>query len=153
MATRVTFSTVLRGSDGNATGIQVPDEVVAQLGAGRRPPVIVTVNGYEYRNTLAVMGGETWVGVSAAHRAASGLVAGQPIEVTLEVDPAPRTVDVPDDLAAALDAEPAARATFDGLSNSNKKWHVLNVEGTKNPATRQRRIEKSVATLREGRPR
>ena len=152
-AAKVMFSTVLVQSDGNATGIRVPDDAVAALGAGRRPPVVVTVNGYRYRNTLAVMGGETWVGVSAEHRAASGLVGGQAIEVTLEVDTAPRTVEVPADLAAALDAEPAARATFDAMSTSNKRWHVDQVTGAKTEETRARRIAKQVEMLREGRAR
>jgi uncharacterized protein YdeI (YjbR/CyaY-like superfamily) len=102
---------------------------------------------------VAVMGGTYMVGVSNEHRAASGLAAGDEVDVELVLDTAPRTVDVPDDFAAALDAEPAARATFDKLSNSNKGWHVSSIEGAKSDETRQRRIEKSVAALREGRPR
>ena len=149
----VTFHTILVQTGATATGIRVPEEAVAALGAGRRPAVRVTVNGYTYRNTLAVMGGETWVGVSAEHRAASGLAGGQAIDVTLELDTAPRVVEVPDDLAAALDAEPAARATFDGLSTSNRSWHVLQVTGAKTAETRERRIIRSVEMLREGRAR
>jgi uncharacterized protein YdeI (YjbR/CyaY-like superfamily) len=60
---------------------------------------------------------------------------------------------VPDDLAAALDAEPAARRTFDGLSYSLQRFHVESVTGAKTEETRQRRIAKSVATLRDGRAR
>jgi hypothetical protein len=149
----VSFSTTLAATGGTATGIRIPEEVVTALGGGRRPAVWVTVNGYRYRNTLAVMGGETWVGVSAAHREAGGLTAGEAIEVTLELDTEPRTVEVPADLAAALDAEPAARATFDGLSLSLKRYHVDQVQGAKSAETRARRIERSVATLREGRAR
>ena len=150
---RVTFSTTLVQTGGNATGIHVPDEAVAALGAGRRPPVWVTVNGYRYRNTLAVMGGETWVGVSAEHRAASGLRGGDAIEVTLEVDSEPRTTDVPQDLAAALDAVPAARSMFDGLSPSLKRYHVDQVTGAKTPETRERRIARAVETLAAGKQR
>ncbi|MEX1171971.1 MAG: YdeI/OmpD-associated family protein [Chloroflexota bacterium] len=91
--------------------------------------------------------------LAAEHRTAAGVSAGDEINVDLELDTAPRDVEVPADFAAALEAEPSACATFDGLSNSNKKWHVLNIEGAKSDETRQRRIEKSVATLREGRPR
>lgn len=91
--------------------------------------------------------------LAAEHRSAAGVAAGDEIDVDLESDTAPRDVEVPSDFAAALDAEPAARTTFDGLSNSNKKWHVLNIVGAKSDETRQRRVEKSVATLREGRPR
>lgn len=147
------FHTTLYQSDGNATGIRVPDEVVEALGKGKRPPVMVTINGYTYRNTIAVMGGEYWVGVSAQHRAGAGVAGGDDIDVDIQLDTAPREVAVPADLAAALDAEPTARATFDALSNSNKGYHVLQVEGAKTPETRQRRIEKAVAVLREGRPR
>lgn len=147
------FRTVLEQTGKTTTGIRVPDDVVASLGAGKRPPVRVTVNGYTYRNTIAVMDGGFMVGVSAEHRAAAGVAGGDEIDVDIELDTAPREVAVPDDFAAALDAEPAARRTFDALSYSNRSWHVLSVEGAKTPETRARRIAKSVETLREGRPR
>ena len=147
------FRTTILGTGKNAAGIEIPDEVVAGLGAGKRPPVRVTINGYTYRNTVAVMGGVYMVGVSAEHRAAAGLAAGDEVDVDLELDTAPREVAVPDDFAAALDADPEAKRTFDGLSYSNRSWHVLSIEGAKTAETRQRRIEKSIATLHEGRPR
>ena len=147
------FRTTLLQADGNATGIVVPPEVVESLGAGKRPAVTVTINGYSYRNTIAVMGGEYMVGVSAAHRAGAGVAGGDELDVDIELDTAPRVVVVPDDLAAALDAEPEARRTFDALSYSNKSWHVLQVEGAKTDETRQRRIAKSVDILRQGKPR
>jgi hypothetical protein len=148
------FRTTLEGAGKTATGFRVPAEVVAALGKGKRPPVVVTLNGtYTYRNTVAVYGDEYLLGVSAEHRAGAGVAAGDALDVDLELDTAPREVTVPPDLAAALDADPKARATFDGLSYSNRSWHVLNVEGTKNPETRQRRIDKSIATLHEGKPR
>jgi hypothetical protein len=147
------FRTTLLQAGKTATGIRVPDEVVEALGAGKRPPVRVTINGYTYRNTIAVMGGEYMVGVSAEHRAGAGVVGGDEIDVDMELDTAPREVSLPPDFAAALDAEPAARRTFDALSNSNKGWHVSSIEGAKTDETRQRRIEKSIAALREGRPR
>lgn len=147
------FHTTILQSGKTATGIVVPEEVVEALGSGRRPPVRVTINGYTYRNTIAVMGGEYMVGVSAEHRAGAQVAGGDEVDVEVELDRAPREVTVPDDLAAALDAEPAARATFDGLSYSNRSWHVLQVTGAKTDETRQRRIAKSVETLRDGRPR
>ena len=147
------FRTTIHQSDGTATGIRVPDEIVEGLGAGKRPPVRVTINGYTYRNTIAVMGGEFWVGVSAQHRAGAGVAGGDEVDVDIELDSAPREVTVPADFAAALDAEPPARRTFDGLSYSNRQWHVLQVEGAKTDETRQRRIARSVATLGEGRAR
>jgi uncharacterized protein YdeI (YjbR/CyaY-like superfamily) len=99
------------------------------------------------------MGGAYMVGVNAEHRAAAGVAGGDQVDVEIELDTAPREVSVPDDLAAALDAEPEARRTFDGLSYSNKSWHVLQVTGAKTDETRQRRIAKSVGILKEGRAR
>jgi antitoxin component of MazEF toxin-antitoxin module len=147
------FRTMILQSGRTATGIQVPDEVVQALGAGKRPAVKVTVNGYTYRSTVAVMGGASMISLSAEHRAAAGVAGGQEVEVDIDLDTAPREVSVPADLAAALDAEPAARRTFDGLSYSNKSWHVLQVEGAKTEETRQRRIARSVDILKQGRAR
>lgn len=147
------FHTTLLQSGPTATGIQVPEEVVEALGGGKRPPVKVTINGYTYRSTIAVMGGAYMVGVNADNRAAAGVKGGDELDVEIELDTEPRTVEAPPDLAAALDAEPAARATFDALSNSNKSWHLYQLSSAKTDETRQRRIEKSIAALREGRPR
>src|SRR3954451_9563585 len=71
------FETTLAAS-GNNTGIVVPDGVIERLGAGKRPPVVVDVNGHEYRSTVAVMGGRYLIGFPAAHRAATGLAGGDP---------------------------------------------------------------------------
>ncbi|WP_246205523.1 YdeI/OmpD-associated family protein [Agromyces salentinus] len=120
--------------------------MIEALGAGRKPPVVVTVNGFEYRSTVAVMGGRYLIGFSADKRAQTGIRGGDPIVVDLEVDTAPRTVEVPDDLAAALEAS-GGRAAFDALSPSARKAHVTNVEAAKAPETRQRRIEAIVAKL------
>jgi hypothetical protein len=147
------FRTTIVQSGKTTTGIQVPDEVMEALAAGKRPAVMVTVNGYRYRSTVASMGGAAMISLSAEHRAGAGVSGGDEVEVDLELDTAPREVDVPPDLAAALDAEPAARSTFDGLSYSNKSWHVLQVTGAKTDETRQRRIARSVETLKQGRPR
>jgi hypothetical protein len=134
-----------------AMGFVIPEAVVAALGAGKRPPVTVTINGYTYRNTVAVMGGQFMIGVSAEHRGPAGVKAGDEVDIDLELDTAPRTIEVPAELQAALDADPAAKSTFERLSYSNKSWHALQVTGTNNPETRARRIEKSIAALREGR--
>jgi hypothetical protein len=147
------FRTTLLQSEKTATGIEVPAEVVEALGRGKRPPVTVTINGYTYRNTVAVMGGVYMVGVSAEHRAGAGVKGGEEVDVDIELDTAPRVIEVPDDFAAALDVEPAARRTFDALSYSNKSWHTLQIAGAKSAETRQRRIAKSIEALRDGRPR
>jgi len=145
------FRTTILQGDKTATGIRIPDEVVEGLGAGKRPAVTVTINGFTYRSSVAVMGGAYMVGVSAENRAGTGVKGGDEVDVDIELDTAPREVTVPADFAAALDAEPDARRTFDTLSYSNKSWHTLQVEGAKTDETRQRRIAKSVAALREGR--
>lgn len=129
-----------------ATGIPVPEEVVTGLGAGRRPAVHVTVGGHRYRSTIAPMGGRSWIPLSAEHRTAAGVAAGDEVDVDVEPDTEPRTVEVPDDLAAALDDD--TRRAFDALSYSNRRRHVLAVEGAKAAETRARRVAKVVAELR-----
>lgn len=145
------FRSVVELGGKTATGIPVPAEVVEGLGGGKRPAVTVTLAGHTYRSTIAPMGGAFYLPLSAEHRTAAGLAAGDSVDVVVELDTAPRTVDVPSDLAAALDADPAVRAAFDALSYSNQRRHVLAVEGAKTDETRQRRIAKSVADLSSGR--
>ncbi|MGH2357503.1 MAG: YdeI/OmpD-associated family protein [Candidatus Limnocylindria bacterium] len=145
------FRTTILQSGKTATGIEVPADVVDALGSGKRPPVRVTINGYTYRSTIAVIAGAYMVGVSADNRAGAGVAGGDEVDVAMELDTAPREVSLPADFAAALDAEPDARRTFDALSNSNKGWHVLSIEGAKTAETRQRRITKSIDALRIGR--
>ena len=147
------FRTTLLSAGKTALGFEVPPNVVEGLGAGKRPPVLVTINGFTYRNTVAVSGGVYMIGVSAENRAAAKVKGGDEVDIDLELDTAPREVAVPPELRAALDADPAAKATFDKLSYSNKSFHALQVTGTTNPETRARRIEKSIAVLREGKPR
>ena len=147
------FRTTLRLEGKTATGFEVPADVVKSLGKGKRPPVRVTINGYTYRSTIAAYGDVYMLPLASEHREAVGASPGDELVVDIELDTAPREVEVPADFAAALEADPAAKTTFDGLSYSNKRWHVINVEGTKNPETRARRIEKSVATLHDGKPR
>ena len=149
--TGMSFRATLESNGKTATGIEVPPEVVEALGSGKRPAVTVTINGHHtYRSTVAVMGGRFLLPVSAEQRTAAGIVAGDELEVDLVLDTAPREVDVPDDLTAALAAEPAARACFDGLSYSNRRRLVLAIEGAKADETRRRRIAKTVADLAAG---
>ncbi|GAA1058445.1 hypothetical protein GCM10017608_26400 [Agromyces luteolus] len=143
------FETTL-SQTGRNTGIEVPAEVVEALGGGRRAPVVVTVNGYEYRSTLAVMGGRHLIPFSSDKRAATGLSGGDPISVELELDTAPRTVEPPEDFAAALDATPGAREAFDRLAPSHRKAHVNAIMEAKAPETRARRIAKAVEQLAGG---
>ena len=145
------FRATLLGAGKTATGIEVPPDVVASLGQSKRPAVRVTINGHSYRSTVAVMGGKFMLGVSAENRAAAGVAAGDELDVDLELDTAPREVTVPSDLAAALKRDTEAKRFFDSLSYSRKQRIVLSVEGAKAAETRQRRIDKSMKDLREGR--
>lgn len=131
----------------SATGIVVPPEVVDGLGSSRKPAVTVTINGYSYPSTIASMGGRFLLPVSAEVRAGAGVQAGDVVDIDVELDTAPRTVEVPADLAKALKAAPAAKKAFDALSYSNQRRHVLSVEGAKTAETRERRIAKVVADL------
>jgi hypothetical protein len=133
---------------GNNTGIPVPDEVIDALGGGKRPAVHVTVNGYDYRSTVAPMGGRYLISFSSDRRAATGIQGGDAIEVEVALDTEPRVTEVPADLAAALAASPAAQAGYDKLSPSAKKAHVVSVESAKTDATRERRIAGIVEKLR-----
>ncbi|MNI61472.1 hypothetical protein D3C73_1167460 [compost metagenome] len=145
------FKATVMLSGKTATGIPVPEEAVAALGAGKKPAVKVTIGGYTYPSTVAVMGGQFLIPLSAEHRTGAGVSAGDEIEVELVLDNEPREVIVPPDFAEALDQEPAARSFFDGLSYSNKRRFVLSIEDAKTAETRQRRIAKAVQNLSEGR--
>ena len=132
-----------------ATGIAIPDEVVASLGESKRPAVTITLNGHTYRTTAVRMGGRFLVPLAAENREAAGVAAGDQIVVDIDNDTAPREVDLPADLAAAMDE--AVRATYDGLSFTHRKEWVRWVEEAKKPETRTARIEKTVTGLKAGR--
>lgn len=145
------FRCVILAAGKSATGIPVPADVVAALGSGRKPAVHVSLAGYSYRSTVAPYDGGFRIPLSAEHRSAAGVAAGDEVEVELTLDTEPREAEVPADFAAALDAEPATRAFFDGLSYSNQRSYLLWVTGTKNEETRARRVAQGVEMLRGGR--
>jgi hypothetical protein len=136
-----------------AAGFEVPEEVVENLGGGGHPKVTVTVNGFTFRTSIARMGGRFLLGVSVERRAQAGIEAGQVLDVDVELDTAPREIEVPDDLAAALAADDRATKFWDTLSYSKQSWHVHQVTSAKKAETRAARVEKSVAMLRDGRAR
>jgi hypothetical protein len=133
-----------------ATGISVPGAVIEALGGGKRPPVVVTIGGFTFRTTIAPMRGQFLLGVNAENRAAAGATAGDELDIDIVLDTAPREVVVPDDLAAALAADTAALATFDGLSFTHRKEWVRWIEEAKKAETRQSRLERTVEELRQG---
>ncbi|MDU4694515.1 MULTISPECIES: YdeI/OmpD-associated family protein [Paenibacillus] len=144
------FKATLQLSRKTATGIEVPEGIVEALGGGKKPAVKVTLGAYTYRSTIGTMGGKFMLPVSKEHREAAGLQAGDEIEVELELDTTPRELSVPNDFEEALNSYEEAKTFFEGLSYSNKRRFVLNIEGAKSPETRQRRIAKSIELLREG---
>lgn len=141
----VTFSTTLLQL-GNNVGIEVPEDIVLGFGVGKRVPVIVTIAGYSYPSTTAVMGGKFLLPLAKEHREASGVSGGETHEVTLTHDTSSRETPVPDDLAEALGSAGVSEV-FDGLAPSKRKEHVRQVESAKAEATRERRIAKIVDSL------
>jgi Bacteriocin-protection, YdeI or OmpD-Associated/Domain of unknown function (DUF1905) len=132
-----------------ATGLTVPPEVMDGLGGGRRPAVRVTINGHTYSSTIGTMNGVAKIPVSGAVRSAAGIHAGDVLDVEVETDQAPRTVAVPNDLAAALAGDPVASAFYEGLSYSHKLAYVSWIEQAKKPETRQARVTKTLVLLAE----
>jgi hypothetical protein len=144
------FRTTVHQAEGmNATGIEVPEKVVEALAAGKKPKVTVGIKDYTYRSTVSVYGGRFFIPLAAEHREKAGVKGGDKIEVALEVDTAPREVEAPKDLAAAL-KKAGARAAFDNLSFTHRKEHVRAIEEAKAPETRQRRIDRCVEMLKAG---
>lgn len=143
-------ATVILGGK-TATGFEVPDDVVEALGRGKRPPVRVTVGDHTYRSTIAVMGGAYLLPLSAENREAAGVAAGDEVDVTVELDDAPREIEVPPDLATALRKEKEAKAFFESLSYSRQRWFTESITSAKKPETRARRVAKAVDMLRERR--
>ncbi len=147
MSGPIHFQTTLLLEGKTATGLEVPSEVIERLGAGRKPAVRVRLGEYTYRSTVAVLGGRYMLPVSAEHRAAADIKAGDVVDVTLELDTEPREVAVPEDLKAALEANAVARQRFKALSYSRQRQHTLAVEGARTPETRQRRIARVIGAL------
>jgi Bacteriocin-protection, YdeI or OmpD-Associated/Domain of unknown function (DUF1905) len=147
------FKATLDLAGKTATGIRVPREVVEALGPRKNPAVRVTIGGHTYRSTIAPRSGRYLLPVSAENRDAAGVAAGDRVDVEIELDTEPREVAVPPDLAAALEDDAGARSFFESLTPSQKRWYVLPIETAKAAETRERRVAKALAMLREGRKR
>lgn len=147
---KIKFSTELLQAKKTATGIEIPEAVIQQLGNSKKPPVKVTINGYTYRSTVAVMGGKYMVGVSADVREKANVAGGDMITVELQLDTEAREVAVPADLAAALAKAPEAKKAFEALSYSRKQFFVLPIDQAKGEDTRKNRIAKTIAQFTEG---
>jgi len=141
------FHTIILQTGKNTAGIQVPEEIIEQLGAGKRPLVRVTINKYTYRSAVAVMDGKYMISFNPEHRKAAGVQGGEETDVTLELDLEPRTVEIPQDLKDAL-IEAHALEAFEKSAPSMKKEYVRQVEEAKAQETRERRIAKIVEKSR-----
>lgn len=145
----ISFRTTLWAAGGNNVGIIVPEETVLGFGRGKRVPVVVTIDGdYSYRNTIASMGGRFLISFNAETRVATGKSAGDEIEVTLDIDDAPRIIDIPTELAAAFNANPMAEEAWATLSYSKQRVHAQSVESAKSDETRTRRVQNIMDALR-----
>ena len=144
------FKTRLLQAGKTATGIEIPAKIAEGFGVGKKPPVRITINGYTYRNTVAVMGGVYMVGVSAEHRKGANVNGGDEIEVTIELDTQPREVDIPEAFEKALKKNAVAKNYFESLSYSKKNGIVTVIKDAKTEETKQRRIEKAISNLEEG---
>lgn len=138
---------------GNNTGFEIPEAFVEELGGGKKPKVSVTVNGFTYRSSIARMGGQYLLGVSKERREAAGVAGGDVLEIDIELDAAPRVIDVPLALAESFAENSKAKAFWDSMSYSNQRWHAEQIEGAKTDETRARRVAKSIAMLNEGKAR
>jgi predicted thioesterase len=144
------FRTKILEAGKTATGIEVPAKIVNALGAGKKPPVRITINGYTYRNTVAVMGGKFMVSVSADVREAAGVAGGDTVDVNIEWDDQPRDVSVPPELVKFLTSNAKAKTLFQTLSYSKKRLLTIPIENGKTTETRQRNLEKAIDSLKKG---
>jgi hypothetical protein len=143
-----TFTTIiLQHKEGGPTGIELPPEIIEAFGAGKKPPVKITLKGYTYRTTVATMGGKFMMSLSKENREAAGVKGGEKLSVTVELDTEPRTYEVPDALAKALAKKKGARAAFDALSPSKRKEFARQVNEAKAQETRDRRIANIVEKM------
>ncbi len=147
-ALTVTAELVPRGP---AAAFVLTDQQVAVVGEGaKRFPVKATINGHPLRLSVARMGGEFLLGLSKANREAAGVHAGDQVTLELELDSAPREVDVPEALAAALAADPEAKRAFDKLAFTHRKEFAHWIAEAKRDQTRERRVVKAVEMLHAG---
>ena len=147
----VTGDLVARGP---AAAFVLDDEQVAAVGEGaKRFPVVATVNGYEWRTSVTRMRGEFLVGLNREVREGAGVQAGDTVTLALRLDTAPREVEVPEALARALDADPAARAAFEKLAFTHRKEFARWIDEAKREQTRDRRVAQALDMIRAGQTR
>lgn len=142
------FTSQLTVVENDNAGIPVPPEVVAGLGGGNHPKVELTLNGFTYRSSIAKMGDEFWIPASKARRTEGKLEVDVPYEIEIALDTGPRTVDVPEELAAHFATDPAAKSVWEAMSYSVQLRTVTPINNAKKPGTRQRNVDKVITQLR-----
>jgi hypothetical protein len=154
MATVQRFTADLRlsGRGGGGHLVEVPDEIVRALGGRGRTPVKATFNGIAYRGSIVKMGGIHMLGVLKSVMAEAGVETGDRLDVTVELDTAQRTVDIPRDLAAAFVEHLKAREAWERLSFTHRREHAEAIAGAKKPETRTRRLQRAIEQLEGPKP-
>ena len=147
---KLKFSTILLQAGKTATGIKIPEEIIEKLSAGKKPAIKVTINGFTYRSTVAVMGGAYMVGVNAENREGAKVKGGDKIEVTIQLDTEERVVEVPVELQKVLNKDSAMKKYFESLSYSKKKLLAQPIKDAKTEETKVSRIEKAIKALKQG---
>lgn len=132
---------------GNNTGIELSESLLKKLGGGKKPLVVVTLNGYSYRSAVGKMGGKFMISLSAENRKKAGVNGGDAVEIALELDTAPRTAEIPADLQKALNKNKTATVKFDNLSPSKQKAIVISINEAKTEETKSKRIDKALEQL------
>ena len=143
------FTSQLQITEADNAGIPVPPDVVTSLGGGNHPKVVLTLNGFTYRSSIAKMGDGFWIPVSKARRAEGKLEVGVPYEIEIELDTAPREVELPTELAVHFASHPVAKSVWDAMSYSTQLRTVTPILNAKKPETRQKNVDKVIAQLGE----
>ncbi|MEZ5992146.1 MAG: YdeI/OmpD-associated family protein [Planctomycetota bacterium] len=151
MTVRNYTTTIISDDDSSMCAIEVPFDPRPVFGK-LRAPVKVTINSHTYRSTIACMNGQAFIPLRRSHREAAGVVGGETIRVTLELDTEKRRIKAPADFAAALKAEGDAWKRWRELSYTHQREHVEAILDAKKPETRARRIAKSVADIAKQKP-
>jgi hypothetical protein len=139
---------------GPAAAVVLDDDQVAAVGEGaKRFPVVATVNGYTWRTTVTRMGGEFLLGLNRQVREGAGAQAGDTVNVEVTLDDAPREVELPPALAAALQGDPAAKAAYDGMAYTHRKEYARWIAEAKREETRARRVAEALTMITAGRTR
>lgn len=149
IATAMKFKTKILQS-GNNTGIEVPETVITALNTGKKPPVVVTLNNYTYRNTVAVMGGKYLIALSAEHRKNANVKGGDELEVDIQLDTEPRITELPKDFKILLDKNKKASDFYERQPPSGKKKILTLIESAKSGETRSRRMAGIITSLEQG---